>query len=139
MSATARTIFATAAGLVMAFATVAIVDSLGHAAYPVPEGIDLSNPEALAGYVRGLPVGAFLFVVGAWVAATFVGGTAAARLARERGRLAAGIVGAFVFAGTVANLVAIPHPTWVAVVGLGGIALAAWVAGRWLALPGPSA
>jgi hypothetical protein len=44
--------------------------------------------------------------------------------------LAAAIVGAVVLAATVANLAMIPHPTWFAVVGVAGIVLAAFVAGR---------
>lgn len=43
--------------------------------------------------------------------------------------LFAGIVGTFVLAATIANLVMLPHPTWFAAIGIVGIVLAAVAAG----------
>ncbi len=42
--------------------------------------------------------------------------------------LHAGAIGGLVLAATVANLVMLPHPAWVAVVGPLGIVVATWLA-----------
>jgi hypothetical protein len=125
-----RLTLAVVAGAVVAFSTVALIESIGHRVYPMPAGLDWSKPEQVRAYVDGLPLGALLFVLGGWIVAALVGGLVAAWIARARAVLAAAIVGAVVLAATVANLAMIPHPTWFAVVGVAGIVLAAFVAGR---------
>jgi len=125
-----RVTLAVVAGAVVAVGLIALVESVGHRVYPLPAGIDWSNPEQVRAYVNGLPVGALVFVLAGWIVGAFVGGLVAAWIARPRAVLAASIVGAIVLAATLANLVMIPHPTWVAVAGVAGVVLAAFVAGR---------
>jgi hypothetical protein len=43
----------------------------------------------------------------------------------------AGVIGAVVLAGAVANMLVIPHPAWMWVSALVLIPLAAYVGGRW--------
>ena len=90
----------------------------------------VERTEQVRAFVDGLPVGALLFVLAGWIVGAFAGGLVAAWIARSRAVLAAAIVGALVLAATVANLAMIPHPTWFAVVGIAGIVLAAFAAGR---------
>ena len=99
-------------------------------AYPPPAGVDFNKPEALATYVERLPLGALLFVLAAWILATFVGGLVAGWIARRRAVIVAAVVGALVLAATIANVMLIPHPAWMVVVGVAGIAAAAYAAGR---------
>jgi len=55
-------------------------------------------------------------------------GAIAAAVARHRPLLHAGGVGGLVLAASVANLVLLPHPAWVAIAGPLGIVAATWVA-----------
>ena len=58
MGPAARYTVAVVAGVVAAFTLVAGIESLGHAVYPVPAGIDFSNASQVQAYVQRLPVGA---------------------------------------------------------------------------------
>lgn len=111
----ARKIGAVIAGAAVAFALVMAIEALDHAVYPVPEGLDFEDPEALAGYVRTLPAGALLFVLAAWTLAAFGGGLVACWIARDKPAVFAWIVGGLILLGAVANLIMIPHPGWFAV------------------------
>jgi hypothetical protein len=136
MSPAVRYAIALVVGIVVAFGLVAAIESLGHRLFPPPKDVNWNDPNVLRDYVQRLPIGALLFVVAAWVIATFTGGFAAARIARARPMLFAGIVGGLVLCATIANLVMIPHPVWIAVTGLGGIVIATVAAGKLAAARG---
>ena len=107
-----RKIAAAVLGIVVAGGIVAVVESLGHAVYPIPPELDMSDPVAFGNYVESLPFGAFLFVAGAWLMATLGGGLLACVIAREKPLVYSAIVGGFVLVATIANLIMIPHPLW---------------------------
>lgn len=127
-----RQVLAIVAGVVVAFGLVAAIEAVGHAVYPVPRDVDFRQPEQVRRYLATLPSGAYAFVLAAWTLAAFGGGTVAALIARARPMRNAAIVGAFVLAATIANLVMIPHPAWFAVAGVLGIGIGAWVAGKFV-------
>ncbi len=126
----ARNTLAIIVGLIVTFSLVAGIEALGHIVYPVPDWLDFSKPEKVREYVEGLPLGALLFVLTAWIVATFVGGLIAALIARTRSLLFSGIIGAFVLAATLVNMMIIPHPTWFTVTGITGIVLAVLAASK---------
>ncbi len=119
-----RLFLAAVTGVVAAFVIVAGVEALGHALYPPPPGLDLTDSARFAEYVRSIPVEAMLFVIIAWFSGTLGGGLVAIVVARRRAALLAGIVAGLLFAGAVVNLVAMPHPIWFAFVGVAAIILA---------------
>ena len=119
-----RQIVAVLVGVVTAFALVAVVESMGHAVYPIPDGVDLNDPSQLAQFVRNLPPGAFVFVLAGWGLGTLAGGLLACAIAKEKLLLFASIVGLAVLVAAIINLVTIPHPVWVTIAGVGVIALA---------------
>ncbi|MGI8672468.1 MAG: hypothetical protein ACR2LU_07645 [Luteitalea sp.] len=135
-----RSTLAIVAGLVIAFGLVATIEAIGHAIYPV-QAFDADDPERIRAAMASLPLGALVIVVAAWWIASFTGGAIAAALARHRPLLHAGAIGGLVLAATVANLVMLPHPAWVAIVGPLGIVvatgLAAEVVRRRQRLPDP--
>ena len=124
-----RKIAAVVLGLMVAFGIVAAVESLGHAVYPMPPDVDISDPVQLGNYVESLPIGAFLFVAGAWILATLGGGLLACFIAREKPLVYSAMVGGFVFLGTVANLITIPHPLWFSISSLIAIAVMTYMTG----------
>ncbi|GMV60719.1 MAG: hypothetical protein AMXMBFR72_38050 [Betaproteobacteria bacterium] len=125
-----RSVLAVVVGVVVAFALVAAIETAGHAVYPVPKGLDFTNREQVRAYIQALPLGALMFVLAAWTVAPFGGGAVAALIARARPLLHAAIVGAFVLAATLANLILILHPLWFAVLGVVGVCVGAFAAGK---------
>ena len=119
-----RQIVAVLVGAVTAFAVVAVVESLGHAMYPMPDGIDVNDPSQMAQFVRNLPPGAFVFVLAGWGLGTLAGGLLAGAVAKEKLLLLASLVGLAVLVAAIINLVTIPHPVWFTIAGVGVIALA---------------
>ena len=116
------------AGIVIAFLTVMLVDMLNHTIYPPPAGLDFSNPEAIRPYLDTLPIVAFLLIMASSVVAAFVGTLVASYAGTIQPRNCAIIVGGMVFAATVANFIAIPHPMWLAIATLLGVVVSAWLA-----------
>jgi hypothetical protein len=130
VTSTMRTGLAGVAGAFSAFVVVAIVEGIGHAIYAPATLPDMSDSEAVATFVRALPLGAFLFVLAAYLAATIVGGVVAAVMARRHAMWLAVIVGGLILLASVINFVAIPHPIWFMAATLVGVPLAAWLTGR---------
>ena len=107
-------------GLVVAFVTIMLVEFVGLQVFPPPPGLDPRSTADMAALLGGMPVGALLFVVGAWVLGAFAGGLVAARVAgANRPRVAAVLPALLVMAGVVAMILQMPgHPAWMAVAGL---------------------
>lgn len=146
-----RFIFALAIGIVVFALTVAGIEAIGHAVYPKPPEfaeIDVRMREAmvsrdqvalgrsqrdlaqaLAAYVQVAPVGAFVFVVVAWISGAVVGGGVAAVITPWRRRTAAMFVGIADVAAIMLVSSLIPGPGWMPVVGIVGSLIAAFGVG----------
>ncbi|MGH1353448.1 MAG: hypothetical protein ACRBBN_21950 [Methyloligellaceae bacterium] len=106
------------AGVICAVVTVAIIEVVGHAAYPPPVGVDLASPAEIARIINSAPFGALLFVVFAWGAGSFFGALVATLLSFRQSFIPGLTVGVFILAATLATLYAISHPVWMFVTGL---------------------
>jgi hypothetical protein len=124
-------ILAVVFGVVAAVIVIIAIEALGHAMYPPPGDLDITDRQAMEAYVAGLPLGALLFVMAAWVAATFTGGLLACFIAKEMPFVYASIVGMLVLLGTIINLMSIPHPLWFSIVSVSAIIATIFVTG-WL-------
>ena len=131
-----RSILAVVAGLVSAFVVVAAVESIGHAVIPAPEGVDLTDHEAIRGAMTqgAIPIGALVFVVAAWTIAALAGGWVAARTARTRRNFLTHWSSAPFLTATIAMLLHLPHPLWMWVVAMIEVLPLAYLGG-WLGLP----
>lgn len=118
---------AAVAGLVTAFALIYAIELLGHTFYPPPEGLDFSDPDVMQPYIASLPIAALLFPMVAWFVGTFVGSLVASAIGTARPIVFATIVGMLVLAGTIANLIWIPHPLWFSIAAVAGIIGSAWL------------
>jgi hypothetical protein len=125
-----RKIFAVVIGVVVAVILIILVEMLGHTIYPMPPGLDLENAEALRAYVMTAPIGALLFVMGAWLVATLVGGLLACFIAKESPLVYSAIIGGLVLMGTVINLISIPHPLWFSITSVLAIIATIFVTSR---------
>ena len=83
MSNRVRMAMAGVAGVGSAFLVVAAIELVAHAVYAPSVMPDVSTPEAMAAYVDSMPLGAFLFVLAAYVAGTVVGGFVGIAIARR--------------------------------------------------------
>ena len=110
MHPTLRLVLALIAGIAAALITFMLIETVGHRLYP-PPALNYSDTEALRAYVEGLPIGAKLIVLSAWLAGTIDGVFVAGLVNRAR----YGLCGALVLAATLANLTMIPHPLWMAI------------------------
>jgi hypothetical protein len=124
-----RRILAVVLGIALAIAIVAAVEALGHVIYPVPADIDWKDAAQVESYLGTVPTGAFFFVLAAWWLGTFGGGILACLIAREKPSLYSTIIGGFILAATVFNLISIPHPFWFSVTAVIGIAVMSYLAG----------
>lgn len=120
-----RIVIAVICGALVAFALVAGIENIGHRVLPAA-AIDVSQATSM----KDLPLGALLFVLAAWIIATFIGAALGSFIARRRVVLVAAVIGILVLAATVANFVLIPHPFWMVLAGVAGIVLAALAAGK---------
>jgi len=107
-----RNILAVIAGLVVGMVVNIAFVMVNLALFPMPEGTDMNDPTAFAGYVETLPATAFILVLAAHLGQSFVGGWVAARLGASRPVLLALIVGVFTLLGGIANAMQVPMPAW---------------------------
>ena len=122
-----RLIGGIAAGIVLAMATVFVVELVGHVLYPVGE-IDMADREAVAAMIAALPLGALLIVAIAWLLGALVGGALAAWLSGRR--WSAWLVAAVVALFALATVFMYPHPVWMQIAAFAAPALGGLLAGH---------
>ena len=122
-----KKIVAGVAGVVVAVLIVWLVESIGHSVYPPPTDLNFANQDAMRDYVATLPIGAFLFVGGAWFLGALGGTVTACRIGDAKAKTYALVVGGLVLLATAANLIMIPHPVLFSVPAVAGIVVAAWL------------
>ena len=132
MNPTIKTILAALAGIITSFIVVFLVEGLGHLVYPPPADLDMGNPVAMAEYVQGLPIGAMLFVLAAWLSGIVGGGVIAKLMMPQRAVLLTSIVGVVIWIASGFNLSAIPHPFWFAITAHLGIPVVTIATGLFL-------
>ena len=122
-----RNIGAGFAGVIIAIVSVWLVQLVGHAVYPPPEGLDAQNIEAMRAYIASLPLGAFLFVIASYFIGTLAGTCAACAIGTMLPRVFAILVGCLMLIATAMNVAMIPHPTWFIVAAVVAIFVGAWL------------
>lgn len=123
-----RNLAAALSGLFAAFVLIYLIELLGHTIYPPPAGLDPKNADALRAYISLLPPLPLLFPMFAYFIGTFTGTLLACYIGTSRPVFFASIVGIFILAGTIANLIYIPHPLWFSIIAVVGIVASAWLA-----------
>ena len=129
------------AGCVVASVIITGVQMLGHGIFPPPPKIQkamtdknaTARNQAIREYLPMAPVGVLLFVPLAWALGSFGGGALTARLAKRRHVLHALIVGVVMMANGVVMLFMLPHPLWMACLGMAVFLPAAWAGGKIIA------
>lgn len=125
-----RKVVAIIFGVIVAVVLIMIVETIGHTLYTPPANLDITDMDAMTAYVDGLPIGALLFVMAAWVTGTFGGGLLACAIARERPTVYAFCIAGMVLLGTVFTLTQVHHPIWFSVTSIIVILLTAVLTAR---------
>lgn len=118
----ARRILGFVLGLLAAGVVVMLVESLGSTAFPPAEGFDPTAPD-----LDLVPFGAIALVGLAWALGPLAGGLVATLVGRPPGPVPALALGGLFTLADVANLVMIPSPTWLWVVGIAAPLPCAWI------------
>lgn len=93
-------------------------------AFPPPPGLDLNDPVQLKVFAESMPTAALMMLVAGWAAGAF--GSAAAGYLIARKTWAAWVGPGFNLLGVVMSVSMIPHPLWVAAVGIVMPFIAGW-------------
>ena len=123
-----RDILGGIAGIVIAVLIEFLADMLSHTVYPPPAEFDSSDMEAMRLLIAEAPLGALLIVMFGPIIGTFIGAVVGGRVGTAKTWVYPAVVGSLMFAATVSNLIAIPHPMWFAIASLVGILLSGWLA-----------
>jgi len=99
------------AGLVVGMLITGVIESVGHALFPPPPGVNLTDPAAMASVMDKIPLGAKVGVLIAWFLGVLAGASTALLIAGRR-QPGGWIVGAVLFAFAAWTMATIPHPAW---------------------------
>lgn len=124
-----RSTLAVLLGLLVALATMLLLEYLGMSLFPLPPGVALDDEEDLARLVASAGPGKQAWVLMGWTLAALGGGWTATRTGRRRSAEAL-VVGGLIVAGVLANIALLPHPAWMASIGVLLPLPAAWAGAR---------
>jgi hypothetical protein len=133
MRSTLRSVFAVAAGFVVASVVMMAIESInGRFLYPdLGKAADgMTDTEAIRRLLASAPVGAFLVVIVGWVLGSVAGGWVAARIGRRAPAGHALTLGVLLTLAGVANNLMVPPPLWFWIASLVVLLPAAYAGGR---------
>src|SRR4051794_23378764 len=105
-------------GMVVAGIAIMVIEFLGSKVYPSPPGMNPEDSASVRAAMALMPLGALLFVLLGWIVGTFAGAWVTARMV-YRSPITHGLVlGAIFLAGSIVNMLLIPHPVWFWVLGV---------------------
>jgi hypothetical protein len=113
-----RLVLAVIGGAVVGSAFNMAIIMLSWVVYPLPAGMDTSDPATMKTYVASLPMPAFLLILLAHAGGAFVGGLVAAWVGRRFQPVLGGIIGALFLVGGAVSMISIPCPVWFAIADL---------------------
>ena len=125
-----RGILAVLGAVVANVLIVSLCEMVLGRAFPPPPGLNLQDPAALKAFAQSMPTAALALLTAGWAAGAF--GSAATGYLIARKTWAAWVGPAFNLLGVAMSLSMIPHPLWVAIIGLAMPFLAGWSVPRLL-------
>jgi uncharacterized membrane-anchored protein YhcB (DUF1043 family) len=125
-------------GIIVGFVVIRLFDFFSHEFYDQDVLSSLPEPtkenreeymQALSEMIAKLPMVSLVLVMTGWLVAGFVGGAVAAKLTKGNWKKNALTVGFILFLATLSNILIIPHPLWMTIIGLSGIVPLAYLGG----------
>lgn len=125
-----RKILAVLAGMITGGLIVMIFDELSHLIAPPPEGLDFTDKEAITEFMKTVPVSAFLVMLAGWLLSAFSGAFVASKIVPLSWKSVSLLTGGILMLGAIMNMVMLPHPVWMMVIGILGYFPLAWLGGK---------
>ncbi len=115
----ARNFLGLLAGLLSSFFVIMLVEMIGHAFYPPPEGIDYADLDTVKEYLPEIPIGALLFVILAYFIGSMAGGFVLGIIGGKNLGVWATVLGKLLLLAGLINLIRLPgHPIWFWIISL---------------------
>lgn len=112
-----RNILSAIAGLVVAWILFTAIQAGGHYMIPPEIDLDLADPYSVRAYMASLTPAMFAVVLAGYAVGSFGAGLVIGKIAESTSNAIPIIVGAILTLGWVMNLIWLPHPMWVAILG----------------------
>ena len=104
------------AGMAASFVVISLLELISAKLFPIPEGIDFTNKEAVRQLMSTIPMGAIVFVLIGYVIGSYAGGLVVTLISgrvQVQGAIAIGIL---LTLGQIANTLQMPgQPIWMTV------------------------
>lgn len=125
-----RNILSIVFGIVSSFIVILLIETIGHYISPPPVNFDLNKQDELKTYIESAPAIVFIMVLIAYAVGSFIGGLVAALIATDNKNGKALTVGGILLGLGVINLIMIPHPIWMIILGLAVFIPFAYIGGK---------
>lgn len=102
--------------LVVAFIVIMVVQQINLLLYPLPEWVDVNNPDHLSQIMASLPLGALCMVALSYLLGSLAAGFILCKTLKRHSIKLILTLGGILTAAGIANLIAIPHPIWFAII-----------------------
>ncbi len=116
-----KKLWAVLTGIAVAVVVVIVGDILSHKIYPLPEGLDFTDQDQVAAYMKVIPSGALIAVIVGQLLGLLAGGLVVIKMAKESKPLH--IFCLIFILMSIMNLLMIAHPMWFAIASIAGLAL----------------
>ena len=113
-----RKILAIPAGLVAGGIGIFLIQAIGHKIYPLPEGMDPNDMEALKTYVASAPFMALFFVIISYAFGALISGFVSTKVAADFKKIYAIVCGIFFLIQSIYMMYILPTPLWFWVLGI---------------------
>lgn len=133
-----RNVAAVVLGIVAGMAVnMAIITLNSSVLFPMPEGLDMQDPEQFNAYLATLPAAAFVVTMAAHLGQSFVGALVAAKVGASHKMVLAMIIGVLSLLGGIMAMTMYEAPPWM-MIELPLYLVVAWLGGK-LGSPGRQA
>jgi len=127
MGSIVRSVLGILLGSILCSMLILAVEFLGQLVYPLPDGFDRNDMEAMKALLANAPTGALLIVLLAYGVGTLAGAWLAAVIARRAPMIHGMVVAGLHLLFSVANMLMLPHPAWFWIPGLAIFPVAGYV------------
>ncbi|MCO6509856.1 MAG: hypothetical protein J5I65_03615 [Aridibacter famidurans] len=112
-----RNILAAILGLIVGWVVFTAIQTIGTLVFPPPVALDTNNLDSIKAYMESLSPAMYGVVLAGYAIGSFAAGLLIGKIAESKGNLIPIIVGGLFTIGWILNLIMLPHPIWVAVLG----------------------
>lgn len=123
------------AGLLAASVIMMAFEYANSFVFPLPEGLDITDPEQVRAFTASLPWTAYVLVLLGWIAGSFAAGSVTTYLSGERTYRLSLVVGILLTIAGVANNIMIGHDLFFNIVGLPMFILFSYIGHRCMRTP----